>query len=86
MYLVGTTYNWCWPHHELSRKTLFGYPCTPARAAGLTDHCWSSTELLTYKVAPARWVAPTRRGQPRTRPLPDPALPKRPRGRPQKNL
>jgi len=86
MYLVGTTYNWCWPHHELSQKKLFGYPCTPAMAAGLTDHCWSVAELLTYKVAPAPWVPPKRRARPRTRPLPTPAVPKRPRGRPRKNL
>lgn len=86
MYVVGTTYNWCWPHHELSGKKHFGYPCTPAMAAGLTDHCWSVAELLTYKVAPLPWVAPRRRGRPRTRPLPDPHVPKRPRGRPRKNL
>lgn len=86
MYLVGTTYNWCWPHHELSQKKLFGYPCTPAMAAGLTDHCWSVAELRTSKVAPPLGVAPKRRGRPRTRPLPDPAVPKRPRGRPRKTL
>ena len=87
MYLVGATDTWCWPHHELSGKKHFGYPCTPAMAAGLTDHCWSVAELLSYTVAPAPWVAPKPRGRPRTRSLPAPAvLSKRPRGRPRKNL
>ena len=35
MYLIGTTYNFCWPHHELSNRKHFGYLCTPAMAAGL---------------------------------------------------
>jgi transposase-like protein/IS1 family transposase len=82
MYLVGCTYNWCWPHHELSNRTHFGYPCTPAMAAGLTDHLWSVTELLNYKVRPAPWVAPKRRGRPRKEPLSDQTAPKRQRGRP----
>jgi transposase-like protein len=82
MYLIGCTYNWCFPHHELSNSKHVGSPCTPAMASGLTDHVWSVGEVLTYKVAPAPWVAPKRRGRPRTHPLPDPAGPKRPRGRP----
>jgi IS1 family transposase len=84
MYLIGCTYNFCWPHHELSTAKHVGQPCTPAMAPGLTDHIWSVSELLMYKVAPVPWVEPKRRGRPRTRPLPDPALPKRPRGRPRK--
>jgi IS1 family transposase len=82
MYLIGCTYNFCWPHHELSKATHMGFACTPAMASGLTDHIWSVGEVLTYKVAPAPWVAPKRRGRPRTRPMPDPNGPKRPRGRP----
>ena len=27
-------------------------PCTPAMAAGLTDHVWSLTEGLFYRVSP----------------------------------
>ncbi len=65
MYLIGCTYNFCWPHQELSSRRHVGHPCTPAMAAGLTDHIWSVAELLTYKVAPAPWVAPKRRGRPR---------------------
>ena len=78
-------------HHELSRTTpdaVTGHrswvACTPAMASGLTDHVWSVLELLSYKVAPPPWAAPKRRGRPRIRPLPDPAVPKRPRGRPRK--
>ena len=84
MYLLGCTYNFCFPHHELSQSKHVGSPCTPAMASGLTDHVWSVWEVLTYKVAPAPWVEPRRRGRPRTHPLPDPAVPKRPRGRPRK--
>jgi IS1 family transposase len=84
MYLIGCTYNWCFAHHELSNSKHFGHPCTPAMASGLTDHIWSISELLSFKVAPAPWVAPKRRGRPRKHPLPDPTLPKRPRGRPRK--
>ena len=27
-------------------------PCTPAMAAGLSDHVWSLTEVLLYRVPP----------------------------------
>lgn len=36
MWLVGCTYNFCWPHHELSRQRKQNL--TPAMASGLTDH------------------------------------------------
>jgi transposase-like protein len=88
MYLIGSTYNFCCYHQELSKSLSAGVPRpprqTPAMASGLTDHLWSLYELLRYKVAPPLWVEPKRRGRPRTRPLPDPSLPKRPRGRPRK--
>jgi IS1 family transposase len=91
MYLIGCTYNFCWAHHELSKPPRESAgsegptrACTPAMAAGLTDHIWSLFELLSYKIAPSPWVEPKRRGRPRTRSLPDPTLPKRPRGRPGK--
>jgi transposase-like protein/IS1 family transposase len=84
MYLIGCTYNWCFPHHELSTSKHVGSACTPAMAAGLTDHIWSVWEVLTYKVAPAPWIEPKRRGRPRKHPLPDVAVSKRPRGRPRK--
>lgn len=84
MYLIGCTYNLCFAHHELSSTKHFGFACTPAMASGLTDHIWSIGELLTSKIAPAPWVEPKRRGRPRSRPLLDPTVPKRPRGRPRK--
>jgi IS1 family transposase len=91
MYLLGCTYNFCWPHHELSAvrdatsgKRHVGQPCTPAMAAGLTDHVWSVFELLSYKVAPPPWVEPKRRRRTRPVALADSTQPKRPRGRPRK--
>ena len=47
------TYNWCWPHHELSRRAAANQgvrgevPLTPAMASGLTDHIW--VRLLAYR-------------------------------------
>src|SRR6266480_3980600 len=64
MYLIGCTYNFCFPHHELSKTKHIGSPCTPAMAAGLTDHVWSVCELLSYHIAPAHWVDPKRSGRP----------------------
>jgi transposase-like protein/IS1 family transposase len=84
MFLIGCTYNFCWPHHELSTSKHGGHPCTPAMAAGLTDHIWTASELLGYKVAPALWIEPKRRGRPRKHPRLDPTVLKRPRGRPRK--
>jgi IS1 family transposase len=88
MYLIGGTYNFCCVHQELSKRTAGEVQGplrqTPAMASGLTDHLWSLSELLWYKVVPAFGVAPKRRGRPRTRPLADPNQPKRPRGRPRK--
>ncbi len=67
MYLIGCTYNFCWAHHELSKAKHWGMACTPAMASGLTDHVWSVCELLRYKVAPAPWIEPKRRGRPKRR-------------------
>lgn len=65
MYLIGCTYNFCFAHHELSKPEHVGSPCTPAMAAGLTDHVWSIRELLSYRIAPLPWVAPAKRGRPK---------------------
>ncbi len=68
MYLVGCTYNFCFPHHELSKpvsKGGFGTSYTPAMATGLTDHIWSLFELLSYKMAPPPLPIPKKRGRPR---------------------
>ncbi len=65
MYLIGCSDNFCFPHHELSKTKHLGFPCTPAMAAGLTDHIWSLYELLSYRIAPPPWVEPKRRRRPR---------------------
>src|SRR6266436_2650920 len=57
-------------HQELSRRAAKAQGqrgevlLTPAMASGLTDHIWRISELLNYRVAPAPWVAPKRRGRP----------------------
>ena len=69
-YLIGCTYNLCWPHQELRVRnphqsgTRRWSERTPAMAAGLTDHVWSVEELLSYKVAPPPFVPPRRQGRP----------------------
>jgi transposase-like protein/IS1 family transposase len=71
MWLVGCTYNWCWPHHELSRRLAKDQGSkgdvliTPAMASGLTDRIWSVREVLAYRIAPPPWIAPKRRGRPK---------------------
>jgi len=89
MYLVGTAYNFCWPHSSLRLPAAnSGHKWaerTPAMAAGLTDHCWSMRELLTYQVPLPLWVAPKRRGRPPKAPAAAQAPPQR-RGRPPARL
>lgn len=70
MYVVGCLYNFCHPHHSLRLKLSvgrFGYRWvqrTPAIAAGLTDHIWSTGELFEYRIPPPRWKPPIQRGRP----------------------
>ncbi len=67
MWLVGSCYNFCWPHRSLRRlhdaaaneKGASGgghhhrwLESTPAQASGLTDHRWSVDELLSFAVPP----------------------------------
>ena len=61
MFLVGTVYNFCTPHASLRYA---GGGTTPAMAAGITDHCWTVHELLSFHVPPPRWTPPKRRGRP----------------------
>jgi transposase-like protein len=82
MYLIGCTYNFCFPHAELSKTSHFGCPTTPAMAAALTDHIWSMSELLRYKMAPSGWEEQKQAKRARKSPVSDPTAPKRPRGRP----
>jgi hypothetical protein len=60
MFLVGTVYNFCTPHESLSQAQQ----TTPAMAAGITDHCWTMHELLSFYVPLSRWAPPKRRGRP----------------------
>jgi transposase-like protein len=60
MFVVGTVYNFCTPHESLS----YAQQTTPAMAAGITDHCWTMHELLSFHVPLSRWVPPKRRGRP----------------------
>jgi transposase-like protein/IS1 family transposase len=81
IYLIGCTYNFCFPHHELSKskaKGGFGFSCTPAMASGITDHIWSVKELLTYKIPPPPLPVPKKRGRPCTKQLINSYIPKKP--------
>lgn len=60
MYLVGCLYNFCTPHQSLQREEG---AYTPAMAAGLTPHCWSVGELLSYRFAPPPFVPKKKRGR-----------------------
>lgn len=61
MYLIGTVYNFCTPHASLAYA---GCGTTPAMGAGITDHCWTVQELLSFHVPPRRWTPPKQRGRP----------------------
>ncbi|HSX82231.1 MAG TPA: hypothetical protein VLQ80_27180, partial [Candidatus Saccharimonadia bacterium] len=61
MYLIGTVYNFCTPHASLAHASG---RTTPAMAAGITDHCWTVQELLSFHVPPPRWTPPKQRGRP----------------------
>jgi hypothetical protein len=66
--LYHVYYNFCLPHASLrqpvpqpvptngTRSAKQWRPCTPAMAAGLTDHVWSLREVLLYRVPP--WPQP----------------------------
>jgi transposase-like protein len=68
MYLIGSVYNFCTYHASLRlAASAAGMPClkrTPAMAAGITDHCWTVQELLSFPVPPPRWIPPKQRGRP----------------------
>ena len=66
--LYHVYYNFVLPHASLRQPMLvpepttgtgsakLWRPCTPAMAAGLTDHVWSLKEVLLYRVPP--WPQP----------------------------
>ena len=68
MYLGGTVYNFCTAHASLrltaSAADTAPRHRTPAMAAGITEHCWTVQELLSFHVPPPRWTPPKRRGRP----------------------
>lgn len=68
LYLIGTVYNFCTYHQSLRIPGVIGghkwLPRTPAMAAGIADHRWTVKELLLFRVPPARWTPPKRRGRP----------------------
>jgi transposase-like protein/IS1 family transposase len=76
MFLLGSIYNFCTCHHSL-RQPNFDQPHlprwqpqTPAMASGLTDHCWSVHELLSFRIPPPPFAPPKRLGRPpKIRPL-----------------
>jgi hypothetical protein len=73
MWLVGTAYNFCWPHDSLRQRAPDDalrkwHQRTPAMAAGLADHPWTIGELLRFQTPLPRWVPPKRRGRPPTPP------------------
>ena len=49
-YFIGFSYNFCWPVRTLRLKGADGHwqPRTPAMAAGLADHVWTTEEWVTY--------------------------------------
>lgn len=68
MYLVGSVYNFCTPHKSLRQERPEGrrkwVERTPAMAAGITESAWSVGDLLTYRVPPAPFIPPKKRGRP----------------------
>ena len=68
MYLIGSVYNFCTDHASLRlTASAAGMTClqrTPTMAAGITDHCWTVQELLSFHVPPPRWTPSTPRGRP----------------------
>lgn len=69
VYVLGCMYNLCTYHHSLRQPFYLAkggqrwLRRTPAIAAGLTNHCWTVEELFNYRVPPAPWTPPKRRGR-----------------------
>ena len=53
-YFIGYSYNFCWPVRTLRVREGDGpwRARTPAMAAGLSDHVWSTKEWVTYPAKP----------------------------------
>jgi hypothetical protein len=69
VYLLGSVYNFCSEHKSLRLKLWVGERSyrwvqrTPAMAVGITDHCWSVKELLSFRVPIPAWELPKHRGR-----------------------
>jgi transposase-like protein len=56
IFLMGSVYNFCTPHRSLAQVLYLSplrrrwFKRTPAMASGLTDHCWTVRELLTFRI------------------------------------
>jgi hypothetical protein len=53
-YFIGYSYNFCWPVRTLRFREAEGpwQARTPAMAAALSDHVWSTKEWITYPAKP----------------------------------
>ncbi len=53
-YSIGYRYNFCWPVGTLRTRETEGpwQARTPAMAAGLSDHVWSTEEWISYPTKP----------------------------------
>ena len=53
-YFIGYSYNFCWPVRTLRVQGPGGrwQARSPAMAAGLSDHVWSTKEWITYPAKP----------------------------------
>jgi len=53
-YYIGYSYNFCWPVRTLRVREAEGpwQARTPAMAAGLSEHVWSTREWVTYPAKP----------------------------------
>ena len=75
MYLLGTVYNFCTYHRSLRVECVPRCSSqgarrkwqerTPAMTAGITGHCWSVEELMSYHVAPLPLIVPRKPGRKR---------------------
>jgi hypothetical protein len=69
VYVLGCMYNLCTYHDSLRQPFYLAkggqhwLRRTPAIAAGLTDHRWTGEELFNFRVPPAPWTPPKRRGR-----------------------
>ena len=66
IYLMGSVYNFCTYHRSLRLPIYLpgNRRHWAAIAAGITDHCWTVQELLSFRVPLPPWRPPKRPGRP----------------------